>query len=652
MRKRTRMFIVVLVLAILGWFLVPTLRWYSSSEETRNEAAYTINEIKNQAKKFAETGYQLFDDQYQEDPEAELNLLKASEDDLEDQIRFEAFNALNDYVVLQYKDASAKLPDTMTYSQVRGIFVDYSDTTSLEELSRISKEKIITELIDHKRAYYFDLKDNSEKIIQLGLDLNGGVSYTLQADLDDYVKGKNKQSLEAAYQQAQEDGEIAEEDLDKDPSELDLSYDKISLLNSGEIDRVMEIAVEQVTERVNIYGTTEPQIQRLGRDLIQVDLPGAKDPQRLERLLMGRGALNFHVLNNDLTAQVNQWIIENKEDPLVIAAEDRFSKEYVLELPESANIPAEYMVVGLYEKDDYREDEFQQYVVVEREPGMPGSRVVGASVTKGNNTQVATAFRLDSQGAELFGEMTDGADVNPVSIAVLMDNKVKMNATANKKLATTTLNVSGGGINEEEAWDLAKLLNLGSKDVNVEIISNDIVGASLGKDNVSDGIFALGVALALVIGFMLIWYLGGGLAAVIALLMNIFIMAGILSQVNLTLTLAGLAGLILTVGMSVDANVIIFERIKEEARLGKSAASALRSGFQKAFWTILDANITTFIAAVVLSWFGSGTVKGFAVILAVGIFSSMFTALFVVRLFLDMGVETFRAKRLLISWRK
>ncbi|NQT59489.1 MAG: SecD/SecF family protein translocase subunit, partial [Bacteroidetes bacterium] len=177
------------------------------------------------------------------------------------------------------------------------------------------------------------------------------------------------------------------------------------------------------------------------------------------------------------------------------------------------------------------------------------------------------------------------------------------------------------------------------------------VGASLGEDSVRQGINAIAVGFVLVILFMLFYYRRAGLVADTALILNLIIITAVLSAFNLTLTLTSIAGIILTVGMAVDANVIIFERIKEEYRLGKSAEASVKAGFKKAFWTIMDANITTFIAALVLAQLGTGGVKGFANTLAVGIVTSMFTALFVSRLVFDFFVQKVKINKLRISWR-
>jgi len=660
MSKRTRLFIVFLVLAAVSFMLIPTIQWYFFWDENdRAQAEYTTATIKKEAQKFAREGYSLFEAKFKETPDEEVDLSKPSSES-KDQLRYDVFSAIVKEAKSIYKDSKVDFPSPVTYDVAKGAFAVMDERTSVEDLNAMAKSRILDYLERYQRDYLFGLKDRSEKIIQLGLDLNGGVTYTLAVDLDDYAKVKNSLLKGDAIKRAREKL-VDEEGLTEDQAEarevesLNLDYKKFDVNSKANVDHIMEVAIEQITERVNIYGASEPQITQLGKSWIQVDLPGAKDPERLKRLLMGRGSLNFHIVDEAQTTEINEWIAKNSNSAAYLSALDAFIDGEELVLPAEAGLKLENKILGKYKKDEYREDKRESWMVVRRKIGMSGNRVISATTGAGSSDtgEVATSFRLSGEGQKEFSELTKGAtNDNRITIAVVMDGKVKMSAGTDQQLNTASLRVSGGGMTTQESQDFAQLLNLGSKDVKVDIISNDIIGSGLGADYIEKGLDAIFWALLLVVGFMLIWYLGGGLAADIALVLNIVIMAGILSQIQLTLTLAGIAGLILTVGMSVDANVIIFERIKEESRLGKSAASALRSGFQKAFWTILDANITTFIAAVVLAYFGSGTVQGFAMILAVGIFSSMFTALFVVRLFLDIGVESFKVKRLLISWRR
>jgi preprotein translocase subunit SecD len=207
------------------------------------------------------------------------------------------------------------------------------------------------------------------------------------------------------------------------------------------------------------------------------------------------------------------------------------------------------------------------------------------------------------------------------------------------------------GFGADEANNLALLLRTAALPVELEVASQQSIGASMGEDTIRQGLYALLGGVAAVLIFMLIYYKTAGINAVVAQVLNFYIMFSVLSALNFTLTLPAIAGFILTIGMAVDASVIIFERMKEEMRLGKTRKAVIESGFNKAFWAIMDGNITTFIAALFLSQLGSGPIKGFAVSLSIGVFSSVFTALFVSRLIFDFSTDVFGSKGLSVSWR-
>ena len=234
-------------------------------------------------------------------------------------------------------------------------------------------------------------------------------------------------------------------------------------------------------------------------------------------------------------------------------------------------------------------------------------------------------------------------------MAVVMDGKVKSVATINEPIRQ---DVQISGFSQSEASDLAIVLRTAALPIELVVSSQQAVGATLGEDAVSAGLEAIAIGLALVVVFMFIYYSLSGLVANLALILNLIMMLAILSAFKFTLTLTSIAGLILTLGMAVDANVIIFERIKEELKFGKSPQVSIKTGFGKAFWTIMDANITTIIAALVLSQLGSSAVKGFANTLAIGIISSLFTALFVSHLIFDAAVTDREGAKLQITWRK
>jgi preprotein translocase subunit SecD len=308
-------------------------------------------------------------------------------------------------------------------------------------------------------------------------------------------------------------------------------------------------------------------------------------------------------------------------------------------------------VVEYVTRDEYGIDRRVRWIVIRDdidEFGLDGSHIVDAQVARDPLTNRPTVnFVLDNQGSDKFAQLT--RDNVGSSLAIVMDDKVRAYARIQEEIPTGQVRITG--FDAEEAANIATVLRTAALPIDLEIINQQTVGATLGAEAIRVGLRSIAVGFGLVLVFMLLYYLGAGLVADLALVLNLFFIISILSAFNLTLTLTSIAGLILTVGMAVDANVIIFERIKEEQRLGKTARAAVQTGFQKAFWTIMDANITTFIAALFLSQLGSGPVQGFAVTLAVGIVSSIFTALVVTRLVFDFNVDILKRAKLSIGWR-
>jgi preprotein translocase subunit SecD len=245
-----------------------------------------------------------------------------------------------------------------------------------------------------------------------------------------------------------------------------------------------------------------------------------------------------------------------------------------------------------------------------------------------------TSFSLSREAGRRFGQFTSANIGN--RLAVVLDNRIQNVATIQDRIEDQgrIMGLSG----EQEASDLALVLRAGALPASVIPLEERTVGASLGADSIQQGIRSSLLGLALVILVMLVYYRGAGINALVALIMNLLILLGVLCYFGFTLTLPGIAGIILTIGMAVDANVLIFERVREELRAGKGVVAALNAGFSKAFLTIVDSNLTTIIAAAFLFLFGSGPIRGFAVTLAVGLIANIFTAVFVSRLIFDIGL--------------
>ncbi|MGA1847570.1 protein translocase subunit SecD [Deferribacter abyssi] len=468
--------------------------------------------------------------------------------------------------------------------------------------------------------------------IKLGLDLRGGMYVLLGVDVDKAVDAK----LDTLVTQIKKDlrGEkIGFNFVRKENGKIivalkDNSIDKVKelinkhysiLKESGlrkvdnvieftmdpkEVERIKDYAVEQAAQvirnRVDQFGVAEPVIQRQGKTNILVQLPGISDPDRAIKLIGKTAQLKFYLVDDTVT-----------EADIV-----------------SGNIPFDDII--LYKKViDKRTGKIVQNTpyALKRDAVLTGDYLVDAEVRISSQfNEPYVLIKFDTAGGKLFGEITR----NNIGkrLAIVLDNNVYSAPVIREAITGGEAQISGN-FTMEEAKDLAIVLRAGSLPAPVKILENRTVGPSLGKDSIQKGIMASVIGFILVVLFMAVYYRFAGIIADVALFLNFLIILGVMGMFKATLTLPGIAGLILTIGMSVDANVLIFERIREELRLGRTALNAIEAGFEKAMSTILDANITTLIAAIVLFQFGTGPVKGFAVTLSIGILASMFTAIFV-----------------------
>ena len=461
-------------------------------------------------------------------------------------------------------------------------------------------DQVRTAAEDSFKQSVLDLKDSKGRILALGLDLSGGLSVVLEPDF----------------------------------SALEEASDEV--LSAEDRTAALESALEVINNRIDTFGVTEPQIRKQLDDSILIDIPGEADPERVNSFLMGRGSLGFHIVDDEGTEAIRAYT--------------EAGGRIVDGRPVDDGVLAEGLqVMGYFTKDGYGIDQFNNWIVVGEEPGLDGAHIREARPETDQNTlQPIVIFRLDAEGATIFQRLT--SENVQKYMAVVLDDKVKAYALITEAIPGGSVRVTG--FDYSEANDLAVVLRTGSLPVQLGVRTLQSVGASLGADTIQDGLRAILIGFGLVFVFMAIWYKGAGLIADIALALNLFLLTALLSSFNFTLTMTSIAGLILTVGMSVDANVIIFERIKEELRLGKGRAAAVETGFKKAFWTVMDAQITTLIAALFLSQLGKGPVQGFAVTLAWGIGCSLFTSLFVSRLIFDFGTEALKRQKLSIAWGK
>jgi len=361
--------------------------------------------------------------------------------------------------------------------------------------------------------------------------------------------------------------------------------------------RAVEQSLEVVRRRIDELGTREPTIQRQGEDRIILQVPGIDDPERLKALVDTEAKLTFHLIDSTVSVQDAQ----------------------------SGRVPPGSMLLPSEHVDATGQPIM---VAVRKRVEVSGDRLEDAQPTVQDGRPVVN-FRFDTVGARKFGGVTQ-ENVNK-QLAIVLDNKV-ISAPVIREPILGGSGVISGSFTFESANDLALLLRAGALPAPLTILEERTVGPGLGADSIAAGEIASLTGLALVVIFMVLAYGLFGVLADIALIFNIALIMAALSVLQATLTLPGIAGIALTIGMAVDANVLIFERIREEIRSGRTPISAIDAGYRRALSTIIDSNVTTLIAAVLLFQFGSGPIRGFAVTLSIGIMTSMFTAIMVTRL--------------------
>ncbi|MDQ3018000.1 MAG: protein translocase subunit SecD, partial [Bacteroidota bacterium] len=298
---------------------------------------------------------------------------------------------------------------------------------------------------------------------------------------------------------------------------------------------------------------------------------------------------------------------------------------------------------AINDADGIQTDEYELYAIRQKRgsnlPPLAGDRIISATSSPDPMTnEVAVTLRMDNLGSKIWSELTTkAAQDNNREIAIALDDEVVSAPRVNEAITTGDSRISGS-FSIQEGQDLANILQIGKLPASTRIIQESLVGPSLGKENITKSMVAMIVAMALVLIFMVFYYGGSGIVAIIALLANLFFIFGTLSSIGTVLTLPGIAGIVLTIGMAVDANVIIYERAREELRAGKTLRTAIADGFKHSYSAIIDANVTTFLSAMVLAYFGLGPIKGFAVTLLIGVVFSLFTAVLIGRLIIDWWI--------------
>ena len=572
-------------------------------------------------------------------------------------------------------------------------------------------------------------KDAKEKELNKGLDLKGGINVILQISVKDILKGLAENTNDTSFNQALDKADELQKNsndtylesffvaFEENPSNnlaspdifanrtlsdeinFQMTNDQVKPILRTKIDESITSAFEVLRKRIDKFGVTQPNIQRLGNSgRILVELPGAKDIDRVKKLLQSTAQLEFWTteknieffpfLNEaskivkDLVDEENK--LDEKEkttseiDDLLADVEVKadslsMDKNPLLDLIISTGYQGGPVLAQVYEKDLATVDSYLNnpkvrqllpaskrfteflwgipdpetkivdlYIIKANRNNIPplgGGVVVDASQGYDMAQNPAVNMQMNGMGAKLWEDLTGDAYKNNYNIAIVLDE------TVYSAPGVTSGPISGGrseitgDFSLNDAIDLANVLRAGKLPASADIIQSEIIGPSLGKESIEKGINSFLIALLLVLIWMYFYYGRAGLFADVALVLNIVLIFGFLSGLGAVLTLPGIAGIVLTIGMSVDANVLIFERVREELRREKGLKQAVSDGFSNALSSILDANITTGVTALVLFVFGTGPIKGFATTLLIGIMTSLFTAIFITRMLVENHIS-------------
>lgn len=631
---------------------------------------------------------------------------------------------------LSYTFISSKVEnDAKTYAEA---LLPETDPEGRDDLERTYLDSISTDPV----LLGIDYKTAKDKELKRGLDLQGGINVTLQISVRDILKGLANDSKDAAFLKALDDADELQKDSQDtylesffdafeaipgdnklaDPSifanrtmddliDFDMSNDDVKPILRQKIDESIVSAFEVLRKRIDKFGVTQPNIQRLGQSArILVELPGAKDIERTKELLTSTAQLEFWDLHkfediaaylndaNAVMANIQKQETEASEtaadstelDPDVsallggdnvdgteteqvsanpltdlfvsggfqggatlarVAVDNMEAVDAILNNPQvqarkPQTIRYAQFVWGIPEVDENTGEEVVAlYALIgnaeDRAP-LSGGVIVDAQQSYDPSSRVAVDMQMNGTGAQIWEQMTGDAYTNRSQIAVVLDDVVYSAPSVSKGAISGGRTQITGDFSVNEGQDLANVLRAGKLPASAEMIQGAVVGPTLGKEAISSGLMSFGIALLFVLVWMVFYYGRAGLFADVALVVNILFIFGCLAGIpGAVLTLPGIAGIVLTIGISVDANVLIFERIREELHKGKAQKLAIKDGFNNALSSILDANITTGLTGIILLVFGTGPIKGFATTLLIGIVTSLFTAIFITRLLID-----------------
>lgn len=610
--------------------------------------------------------------------------------------------------------------DAKTFAQA-SVNADDSDYFARVDLA---ERTYLDSIADETAFGYTTYNIAKDRELNKGLDLKGGINVILQVSVKDILKGLAENTRNPLFNKALEDADVLQKSSDdtyvesffqafdaikgdqklaipeifanrtlSDEINFNMIDEEVKPIIRNKIDASIVSAFEVLRKRIDKFGVTQPNIQRLGNSgRILVELPGARDVERVKNLLQSTAQLEFwetasnqsygtflaqaneilkpivsaeKEVNNEITSEIDDLLsdVSAQQDSIstvvnpiydyvkgagysggpvllqVDVNDQPILENYLNRSEVRALLPADLRYTKfLWGIPNQQTDLVDLYVIQANranQPPLSGSVIVDAAQSYDQLSAPTVTMQMNGKGARIWEEMTGKAFREGSNIAIVLDDVVYSAPGVSKGAISGGRSEISGQFSLEEAIDLANVLRAGKLPASAEIIQSEIVGPSLGQEAIESGVNSFVIALLLVLAWMIFYYGRAGFYADIALSLNIVLIFGVLAGLGAVLTLPGIAGIVLTIGMSVDANVLIFERIREELAKGKGQKQAVADGFKNALSSILDANITTGLTAFILFSFGTGPIKGFATTLLIGIATSLSTAIFVTRLLVD-----------------
>ncbi len=654
--KLSRFIIIIFILAVCGYVIYPTIQFHFLMPKEEKEIYDKKPEELSEMRKNLDKSLQKFRDFVS----GKVGLRKERVFIQKDGKTIFDIQKNTKKIVIDLTD-----PDML----VKKIFKNQAQEKK-EQFLKLAKE---VKRIDGELLKINDFKQLRTKIIKLGLDLAGGAHLTYKVDKESIKKNWNERyavklqydNLKKEVEEKNENKKLSEEELKKEIDKLkqQTEEERVSGLKS-ELDGATERVMTIIRSRINKFGVSEVTITRGLGETIYIELPKISEQavETTKKAITEAGELNFHIVAEKQMASQMLPVgyhefpgskypnikVTSKEE--VIAY---FKKKHKIDLydPEdekSSLVGKEFGIYPHKEPDQYGTPILKSYLILINKVGVSGKHLsdaqVGYDSQYGNRPEVD--FQFDSAGGAKNSQLTEKHTHE--RLAIVLDKVVMSAPVIQGRIGSRGRITMGQTSDLSEVKKLVAILKAGVLPGVLIPQGEMTLEASLGAANIDAGLNAVVIGLAVVMLFMLVYYRVGGFLAVIALCLNLFMLISVLSAWNFTLTLPGIAGVVLTVGMAVDANVIIFERMREETKAGKTVRAVIDGGYGKAFSAIFDSNLTTIMAAFILTQIGSGIIKGFGFTLMWGIMSSMFTALFVTRFVFDCLVDGFKLKKVYV----